>query len=95
MKGSLSTNSNHTPQGLGAVVIEGDPLLALFPPIGDVTFQFYKFYQINKNQVPSAQTNKPLVIIDTLGSGIIQNLSGFDIRVFDSSVLQSLMRLYQ
>jgi len=48
-------------------------------------FQFQKFYQIKNNQVPSIQTNMPLAIIDTVGAGVIQEASGFDIRVFDSS----------
>lgn len=75
-------------QGVGGIaipIISGDPILAIYPPIADATFQFYKFYQIKKNQIPSVQANKPLVIIDTLGAGIIQETSGFDIRVFDSS----------
>ena len=72
--------------GIGAAPPGGEnPLLAIYPPIADATFQFYKFYQIKKSQVPSLQTNQPLVIIDTLGAGIIQEASGFDIRVFDSS----------
>lgn len=73
------------PQGVGEPIDLKDPLLALFPPIGDVTYQFYKFYQINKNQVPTIQTNMPVAIIDTLGAGILQEVSGFDIRVFDSA----------
>jgi len=73
-------------QGVGGLVqIEGDPLLALFPAIADATFQFYKFYQITPGQAPGNETNTPLVIIDTLGAGIIQEASGFDIRVFDSA----------
>lgn len=59
-------------------------ILVVFPPIAN-TYQFYKFYQIKKGKVPSLQTDEPLVIIDTLGSGILQQASGFDIRVFDSS----------
>lgn len=65
--------------------VEGDKLLALFPPIGDATYQFYKFYQIKNGQTQGVNVNMPLVIIDTLGAGIIQEASGFDIRVFDSS----------
>lgn len=85
---SLSTNTNNPPQGLllvGGGALGDRPIESLFPPIADATFQFYKFYQINNNQVPSVQTNKPLVIIDTLGAGIIQEASGFDIRVFDNT----------
>jgi len=87
MKRSLATNSNYQPQGFdGTGVPTGiDPLLTIYPPIADNTFQFYKFYQVKKNQVPSTQTNMPLVIIDTLGSGIFQEASGFDIRAFDST----------
>jgi len=51
------------------------------------SFQFYKFYQIKKNQVVGNETNMPLVIVDTLGAGILQQASGFDIRVFDSAGL--------
>lgn len=71
------------PQGFG--VVTSNSLLAMYPPIADNTFQFYKFYQIKKNQVPSLQSNLPVVIIDSLPPGVIQNPSGFDIRVFDSS----------
>lgn len=73
------------PQGIGAVSLEESLLLARFPEVGDVTFQFYKFYQIKNDQVPSLQTNQPLVIVDNLGAGVIQQASGFDIRVFDSN----------
>ena len=87
MQRSLSTNSNYPPQGVGGVAppVQENPLLAIYPPIADNTFQFYKFYQIKKNQVPTTQTNMPLVIIDTVGSGIFQQASGFDIRAFDST----------
>lgn len=84
--GSLVTNTNYSPQGatiLERVLIQ-NPLLAIYPPIADNTFQFYKFYQIKKGQIPSLQLNTALVIIDTLGNGILQEGSGFDIRVFDS-----------
>jgi len=62
-------------------------LLAIYPPLADNTYQFYRFYQVKKGQVPSTQSNMKLVIIDTLGSGILQQASGFDIRVFDSAGL--------
>jgi len=65
--------------------VEGDDLLVEFPPIADSSYQFYMFWQINKGQVPTTQTNQPLVIIYTLGAGIIQEVSGFDIRAFDSN----------
>jgi len=74
-------------QGFGGVAppAQGDPLLAIFPPLADNTFQFYKFYQINKNQAFGSEVNKPLVIIDTLPPGILQEASGLDIRAFDST----------
>ena len=75
-----------SPQGFGGAVAPPaeDQLLAIYPPLADNTFQFYKFYQIKKNNVPTPQINMPLVIIDTLGAGILQQASGFDIRAFDS-----------
>jgi len=85
---SIITDTNNPPQGIQAkpsILIEENPLLALFPPIGDASFQFYKFYQVNKNQVQTAQTNATVLITDTLGPGIIQQASGFDIRAFDSA----------
>jgi hypothetical protein len=47
------------PQGLGVGItpITGKQLLALFPPIADDTYQFYKFYQIRRGQVPSTSQN--------------------------------------
>ena len=76
------------PQGMadGVAPDTVDNILAVYPPIADATFQFYKFYQINKGQVLSTQTNMPVVIIDTLGSGIFdEGASGFDIRAFNSN----------
>lgn len=71
-------------QGFGGMIV-GDPLLAIFPPIADATFQFYRFYQVKKGQVPTTQINMPLLITDTLGTGILQEASGFDIRAFDAA----------
>jgi len=82
---SLSTNSNSPPQGLAQIGQLNDPIKAIFPPIADATFQFYKFYQIKPNQAIGTQINMPVAIIDTLGAGILQEASGFDIRVFDSN----------
>ena len=83
---SIHLNEFVPPQGRrGPPAAVGDSILTLFPPIGDATFQFYKFYQIKPGQVPTTQTNMPVVIIDTLGAGILQQASGFDIRVFDSA----------
>lgn len=73
-------------QGVGGIpALVENPLLALFLPIPDATFQFQRIYQIKKNQVPSTQTNMPIPIIDILGVGKFQEASGFDIRVFDSA----------
>ena len=73
------------PQGIGEAIEPVDPIITPFPPLADATFQFYKFYQIKKNQVPTTQTNMPVVIIDTLGADILQQASGFDIRVFSAA----------
>jgi len=76
------------PQGYGGGGVsppaEASKIIALFPPMADESFQFYKFYQIKKSQVPTTQTNIPLVIEDTLGPGVLLQNDGFDIRVFDS-----------
>lgn len=61
------------------------PLLAIYPSIADNTYQFYKFYQIKKDQVPSLQTNMSVLIIDSLPIGTFVGTSGNDIRVFDSN----------
>lgn len=73
------------PQGVGELVQIEDPILALFPPIADNTFQFYAFWQVKKNQVNGIHANVPLVIIAQLGAGIFQQASGFDVRAFDSA----------
>lgn len=89
---SLVTNSNTPPQGL--LLAAGAPvgpqkLLMSFPAIADNTFQFYKFYQINPNMIPTTETDLQLPIVDNIpavnGTPVIQEASGFDIRVFDSS----------
>lgn len=72
--------------------IPGDKLLALYPPIEDNTFQFYKFYQINRSMVPSDQSLVAIVIVDHLPPGTIQSPSQFDIRVFGSN--GSLLRYH-
>lgn len=69
----------------GGPAVQTFRVLATFPPAATGAFDFFRFYQIKKNQVPTTQTNMPLVIIDTLGAGSILEPSGFDIRVFDSN----------
>lgn len=88
MKKSLIINSNYPPQGINQtpIIMGEQPIAALYPPIADNTFQFYRFYQIKKNQVTETHANVPLVIIEpSFPLDIIQNPSGFDIRVFNSA----------
>jgi len=56
-----------------------------YPQAATGAFDFFRFYQINKNQVPSLQTDMPLVIIDSLPAGSILEGAGLDVRMFDSS----------
>lgn len=72
------------PQGIGVAAPTGDNLLALFPPIGDIDYNNYKFYQVNKGQASGVQTNMPLLIIDTLPDNTLLEPSGLDIRAFAS-----------
>ena len=60
-------------------------ILVFYPPIGDVTYQHYKFYQIKKGQASGTHANMPLLIVDSLPIGTFNGTSGFDIRVFDSA----------
>lgn len=62
-------------------------LHVLFPPIGDSDYRFYKFYQVNRNQSVGEYTDLPLVVVDHLEPGVIQEAPGNDIRVFDSAGL--------
>lgn len=72
------------PQGIGQEVIEDKQILVQFPPIADTSYQRFRFYQIRKGQASGTETNMPLVIIDHLDPGVIQQASGFDIRAFNS-----------
>lgn len=69
----------------GGPAVETFRVLATYPPAATAAFEFFRFYQIKKGQVPITQTITPLVIIDTLGAGILQEASGLDIRAFDSA----------
>lgn len=80
------------PQGIGgeAPPLEDKQLQALFPPIADPTFSFYKFYQIKPGQVPTnTETNIGLVITDHIepenGLPVTKSGIGKDMRVFDSA----------
>jgi len=79
-------DNTNLPQGIkiGIPSTAENKLIVQFPSIADDTFTSYKFYQIEKNQVPETQTNMPLVIKDTLGPDVLLQADGFDIRVFDS-----------
>ena len=49
------------PQGFGEVsppppVVE-EPLLAIYPPLGDLDYSNYKFYQVNKGEFVTPGTN--------------------------------------
>lgn len=87
MSNSIVANTIFIPQRMGTRGGPSVPTLleVLFPPIADATFDHYKFYQIKKGQVPSTQTNMPLVIIDSLPVSTFAETTGFDIRVFDSA----------
>ncbi len=85
--GSLVTNTNNPPQGtlLGDVVppiVVEEPLLAIYPPLGDLDYSNYKFYQVNKGQFVTPGTNFIWEITDSVGPGVFQEASGFDIRPF-------------
>lgn len=89
-----SDNTNTLDKGFESVSVippmsATGQLLALYPPIADDTYQFYKFYQIKPGQVPdtNTETDMALVITDNIPAqdGIpIMESSGNDIRVFDS-----------
>lgn len=72
-------------QGIGGSVSAESLLLAIFPPLADTDYQNYEFYQINKDEIPVPSGDVILEIIDSVGSGIFQEASGFDIRAFDSA----------
>lgn len=86
MKGSLITNSNYTPQGIGGddiiPPVESNPLLVLYPPFQNENFSKDKHYQVNKGEFATPQTNFIWKITDSVGPGIFQEASGFDIRPF-------------
>ena len=84
---TIQVNSHYPPQGL--IPLGGGPpppeeaifYEAQFPAQEDLSFSFYKFYQINTGQVPSTETDYPLRIHDTLGAGVFQGQ--FDLEIFD------------
>ena len=71
------------PQGIGGTPSPDRPsLLAVFPPLGDIDYDNYKFYQINIGEIPTPSGDVILEITDSVGPGIFQEASGFDIRAF-------------
>jgi len=85
--GSIVANTIHTPQGtiLDPMIIQEDPILAIYPPLGDIDYSRYKFYQVNKGEFTEAQTDFIWEITDSVGPGVFQEASGFDIRPFLSN----------
>ena len=64
------------PQGLGGGVPPPEEFTfyeAQFPPQLDLDYNFYKFYQINPDQVPVDETAYPLTIRGTFGPGVFEN----------------------
>lgn len=81
--GSLVANTIHVPQGFAtAPAVAIDPLLAIYPPLGDTDYTNYKFYQVNNGEFDTPQTDFIWEITDTVGPGVFQEASGFDIRPF-------------
>jgi len=60
-------------------------LKVVFPPIGDLDYINYKFYQVNKKEIDGEESNFIWEITDSVGTGIFLEPSGFDIRVFTST----------
>lgn len=73
----------NNPLGSGGGVLPEEATFykAQYPPQEDLSFNFYKFYQINPDQVPITETNYSLRIHKTLGADIFQ--SQFDLKIFD------------
>lgn len=65
--------------------VEGDSLLAIYPAIGDIDYTRYKFYQVNKGEFATPETNFIWEISDSVGPGVLQEASGLDIRPYLSS----------
>jgi len=71
------------PQGIAAgISAPVDALLAIYPPLGDIDYSKYKFYQVNKGEFTEPQTDFIWEITDTVGPGVLTQASGFDIRPF-------------
>jgi hypothetical protein len=69
------------PQGIGDAPAE-NLLLANFPLLGDTDFNRYKFYQVNKGEFAEAQSDFIWEITASVGPGVLQEASGFDIKPF-------------
>ena len=78
------------PQGFGGdgvapPPITGNKILAIYPPLGDTDYANYKFYQVNRGEFATPQTDFIWEITDSVGPGVFQEASGFDIRPFLSN----------
>ena len=76
------------PQGIagGAPPIIEDLLKALYPPLDNPNYLNHKFYQVNPGEFETPQTNFIWEITNSVGPGIFQQASGFDIRPFLSPI---------
>jgi len=94
--GMLFGKPNITPpQGFGNVTppepVILNPIKAVFPPLANPNYKFYKFYQINKDQILQPNMDFLWKIKDTVGPNVFLESSGFDIRVFDSTGVPVLL----
>ncbi|MCZ6582884.1 MAG: hypothetical protein O6761_06910 [Thaumarchaeota archaeon] len=64
-----------------------DPFLAIYPPIVDNNFANFKFFQVNRGEFATPQTGFIWEITGSVGPGVFQEASGFDIRPFVNSDL--------
>lgn len=72
-----------SPQGIsGESAAAINPLLAIYPPLGDTDYTNYKFYQVNNGEFDIPQTDFIWQIQDVVGAGIFQTGGGDDIRPF-------------
>lgn len=83
-KSNITTN--YPPQGFesGGIAppVMGDPIKVSFPQIGDIDYLNYKFYQVNKGELPTPEIDYILEISDIIGAGKFLNMDGNDIRAF-------------
>ena len=72
------------PQGIASGIPspQETPFLNQFPPLGNITYDNYKFYQVNQGEFQNEVNNFIWEITDSVGPGVFLEPSGFDIRVF-------------